>query len=168
MLWLLSRLCLPPAPAPSPSSQCWGRGALMGPRSNCSQVDLISDSSEPAPKELLSDLITARFDGSGSTACEVLCVCGAQVSLSCEFVGLLGTLGFLQHPGIPGSLLRISVMGRCKQSLSNQRILWPLGPFFFLSLIFGAVFWLVSAPSKRRVLVFHCFPLPEFSEILQS
>lgn len=66
----------------------------------------------------------------------VLSGCGAHVSLSSEFVELLGALGFLQHPGIPESLLRISVMGRCKQSLSNQTLLWPLGPFFFSSFLF--------------------------------
>lgn len=65
-----------------PSSQCWGRGALMGPCSNCSQADLISDSSEPAPKggELLSDLITARFDGSGSTVCGAFRLWGSRES----------------------------------------------------------------------------------------
>lgn len=60
--------------APSSSPQCWGQGALPAPCSNCSQVALISDSSEPSPKggELLSVPVAAGFDGGGSPVCVVL------------------------------------------------------------------------------------------------
>lgn len=46
-------------------------GAPAGSSSSCSQVALISDSSEPSPKggELVFALIAARFDGSGSSTC---------------------------------------------------------------------------------------------------
>lgn len=61
MLWLLSRLCLPPAPAPSSvlGEPPGVRGAPVGPSSSCSQVALISDGSEPSLKggELISALI---------------------------------------------------------------------------------------------------------------
>lgn len=53
--------------------QSGAEGAPVGPSSSCSQVVLISVSSEPSPKggELISALIAARFDGSGSCTCVV-------------------------------------------------------------------------------------------------
>lgn len=52
-------------------------GDPVGPSSSCSQVVWISDSSEPSPKggELISALIAARFDGSGSSSCVVHYFC---------------------------------------------------------------------------------------------
>lgn len=92
MLWLLSRLCLPPAPAPS---SVLGElpgvgGAPVGPSSSCSQVALIPDGSEPSLKggELVSALIGARFDGSGSCIAFIR----GRLSLSPEFTGVAGSL----------------------------------------------------------------------------
>lgn len=75
----LSDALAPLQALPSSSSYCLlqlsalgepagAEGAPVGPSSSCSQVALISDSCEPSRKggELVSALIAARFDGSGS------------------------------------------------------------------------------------------------------